>query len=228
MANRKQSRGACVFCGKEMTKGGLSKHFKTCGKRAEATQIANHKAGKVEPIYHLKIEDLYSSDFWLHLEMRGSASLKKLDSYLRAIWLECCGHLSHFAIGGSWDGRELPISSKAHMIFKPGVELIHLYDYGTTSETKVTVVDMREGKPFSSNPIFLMGRNFIPEVVCMECSAPATWLCIECMYEDDTPGWLCDSHAENHPHDNYGEPMPVVNSPRFGMCGYDGPAEPPY
>ena len=34
------------------------------------------------------------------LEMRGSATLAKLDDYLRAIWLECCGYLSGFTIGG--------------------------------------------------------------------------------------------------------------------------------
>jgi hypothetical protein len=228
MANRKQSRGACVFCGKEMTKGGLSRHLKSCEKRAEATTQANHKAGKVEPIYHLKVEDVYARDFWLHLEMRGSARLESLDSYLRAIWLECCGHLSHFAIGGGWDGRELPIKSKARSVFNPGVELIHLYDYGTTSETRVTVMDVRDGKPLSKRPIFLMARNFAPEVVCGECGEPANWLCIECIYEDEELGWLCDAHAEDHPHDDYGEPIPVVNSPRLGMCGYDGPAEPPY
>jgi len=37
--------------------------------------------------------------------MRGSATLAKLDDYLRAIWLECCGHLSKFTIGG-WGGGE--------------------------------------------------------------------------------------------------------------------------
>ena len=30
------------------------------------------------------------------------------------------------------------------------------------------------------------------------------------------------------PHDNYREPIPVVNSPRMGRCGYTGPAEPIY
>jgi hypothetical protein len=228
MANRKQSRGTCVFCGKEMSKGGLSRHLQTCEKRQEATTKADHKSGKVEPIFHLKIEDAYSSDFWLHLEMRGSASLKSLDSYLRAIWLECCGHLSHFAVGGGWDGRELPITSKGSNIFRPGLELTHLYDYGTTSETKVTVIEVRQGKSLSNHPIFLMSRNATPEVECKECGAPAKWLCIECLYDEDEPGWLCDEHAEDHPHDNYGEPIPLVNSPRLGMCGYDGPAEPPY
>ncbi|CAN1210013.1 hypothetical protein TUMEXPCC7403_07445 [Tumidithrix helvetica PCC 7403] len=51
--------------------------------------------------------------------------------------------------------------------------------------------------------------------------------CIECQLEEDTSGLLCDRHTKNHPHDNYGEPLPLVNSPRMGMCGYDGSANPP-
>jgi len=31
------------------------------------------------------VQDIYDKDFWLDLEMVGSASLDKLDKYLRAI-----------------------------------------------------------------------------------------------------------------------------------------------
>ena len=73
-----------------------------------------------------------------------------------------------------------------------------------------------------------MSRNELPKVSCIECEQMAQWLCIECQYEDESPGFLCDHHVKNHPHTNYGEPLPLVNSPRLGMCGYEGPAEPPY
>lgn len=228
MARKKQTKGACVFCGREMTKGGLSRHLKTCAKRQTAIADADAGKGKIENIYHLKVQDAWGGDYWLHLEMRASAKLIDLDDYLRAIWLECCGHLSHFAVGGGWSGQELPIESKVGSIFKPGLALTHLYDYGTTSETNIKVVDVRQGKPLTAKPIYLMARNFLPDFKCKECGAMATWLCMECIYEEDELGWLCDEHAEDHPHDSYGEPFPVVNSPRLGMCGYDGPAEPPY
>lgn len=99
---------------------------------------------------------------------------------------------------------------------------------GTSSETLIKAVGEREGNPLSPHPIFLMARNDEPEAHCIECGQPASWLCIECLYETEGPGTLCDEHAENHPHHNYGEPMPLLNSPRTGMCGYEGPAEPPY
>ncbi len=227
MARKKQTRGKCTFCGREMTKGGLSKHLRTCPQRTGASGKIDPEPDKEQAIYHLQVQDAWQGDFWLHLEMRGSATLEDLDHYLRAIWLECCGHMSQFSIGG-WRGNEISKNRRVEQVFRPGLELTHIYDFGTESETRIKMVDARNGKPLTSHPIFLMARNDQLEAQCVECGKPASRLCIECVYEMDEPGTLCDTHAENHPHDNYGEPMPLVNSPRTGMCGYDGPAEPPY
>ncbi len=182
---------------------------------------------KKERLYHLRVQDAWRDDFWLDLEVRGSATLQHLDHYLRASWLECCEHLSQFSIGG-WEGSEIPKKRRIDQVFAPGVELTHIYDFGTSSETLIKFVAVREGEPTTSRPIALMARNSPPEASCIECGQPATRLCIECVYEENKWGTLCDRHARTHPHDDYGEPFPLVNSPRLGMCGYDGPAEPPY
>jgi len=228
MSNRKQSRGACAYCGQEVAKGGMSKHLSSCAKRQQMIAESDQKSGAQERLYHLRVQAAYNSDFWLDLEVRGTAKLKDLDRYLRGIWLECCGHMSQFSFGG-WSGDEISMARSVERVFvERGTELTHIYDFGTSSETLLKLVAVREGKPTTPHPIALMARNLMPEAVCIECGQPATWLCIECLYENDSPGFLCDEHAENHPHDDYGEPMPLVNSPRVGMCGYDGPAEPPY
>lgn len=109
---------------------------------------------------------------------------------------------------------------KAGSIFEPGLVLRHLYDFGTTSETDIKVVGLREGKAASKHPIALLARNQMPPAVCQECGQPAKWLCIECLYEENKTGHLCNEHVEEHPHENYGEPMPLLNSPRTGMCGF--------
>jgi hypothetical protein len=227
MGRKKQTRGKCAFCGREMTRGGLVRHLKACDQRAEAIEQANQKPGEARRIYHLQVQDAWEGDYWLHLEMDGDATLEDLDYYLRIIWLECCGHLSRFSIGG-WGSDEIPMGMKADRVFRPGLELTHIYDFGTSSETLVRVVDVREGRPLSSHPIFLMARNNPPEILCKECDEPAAWLCMECIYEYDESGLLCEAHAKDHPHDDYGGPLPICNSPRTGMCGYEGPAEPPY
>jgi hypothetical protein len=190
--------------------------------------MANAKGADEQKLYHLLVHDAGLGAFWLHLEMNGEATLKKLDDYLRTIWLDCCGHLSHFAIGDGWRGSKVGMSRKAGQLFSPGLELTHLYDYGTTSETVVKVVGMRAGRPLTKHPIALMARNQIPAAPCKECGEQAKFLCLECLYEEDESGLLCAKHAEDHPHHNYGEPLPFVNSPRVGMCGDVSPAEPPY
>jgi hypothetical protein len=205
----------------------VARHLDKCPKRLEALQAATTSDRPVETLWHLRIQDAYAKEFWLDLEMVGSASLDKLDKYLRAIWLECCGHLSQFTIGG-WQGMVIGKARKADSAFKPGLVLRHQYDFGSTSETDIRVVDARQGMPTSKHPIALLARNVMPEAVCQECGQPAKWLCIECIYEEEKAGLLCDEHGEEHPHDNYGGPVMLFNSPRVGMCGYEGPAEPPY
>ena len=224
---RKQSKGTCVYCGKELSKAGITKHLATCPKRQEAINAAEKKKGTPELLYHLRIQDDYRSEYWLDLEMRGSKSLKDLDTYLRQIWLECCGHMSQFSLGGAFV-HEVGMRRKISEVLEPGSQLTHVYDFGTSSETTVKCVEVREGNPLTTKPIVLMARNNMPEYPCIECGQPATHLCMECMIEDGTEGTLCDKHTNNHPHDNYGEPIPLVNSPRMGMCGYSGPADPPY
>ncbi len=230
MARQKQNRGACAFCGKDYTRAGMTKHLAACKDRKAAVQKADASKRKSQPIYHLIVYDAFDkANYWLHLEMNGAAELEDLDRYLRYIWLECCGHMSTF-FGGKQAYRdpELDMAAEARGVFSQLGQLLHIYDFGTSSETMVEVANVREGRPMTKNPIFLMARNHPPEYPCMECEKPAQYLCMECQIEEDESGLLCDAHIEGHPHDDYGEPMPIVNSPRIGMCGYDGPAEPPY
>ena len=74
MARKQQSRGKCGFCGKEMTRGGMLKHLATCAARQHAIGEADGGRGVIEPIYHLQVRDAWGGDYWLNLEMPGSAN----------------------------------------------------------------------------------------------------------------------------------------------------------
>jgi hypothetical protein len=101
-----------MACGKEFSKAGMTRHFDVCPDRGINLKAIEAGEFPVETIWHLRVQDAYAKDFWLDLEMRGSATLEKLDQYLRAIWLECCGHLSEFIIGG-WGGSKIGKARKA-------------------------------------------------------------------------------------------------------------------
>ena len=92
------------------------------------------------------------------------------------------------------------------------------YDYGTTTELKLKVISEREVEA-KGKAIQVLARNTPPLILCNVCGKPATEVCAQCIYDDE--GWLCDDCAEEH---ECGEEMllPVVNSPRVGMCAYTG------
>lgn len=224
--NEGKTEGVCVFCGRRSGRGGMSRHLQTCAARKAAVHAADEARGDEETLIHLQVQDAAGGAFWMHLEVRGGATLTKLDEYLRAIWLECCGHMSRFTRGG-WRGGEVPMSRKAGDVLGEGVVLAHEYDFGSTTETTVKVVAARRGRPLGRHPVLLMARNEMPAMPCAECGAPGTRLCVECM-EEMVDAVLCEAHAATHPHEDYGDPLALVNSPRLGVCGYEGPAEPPY
>lgn len=229
MAKRELPKGKCYFCQEVMTRRKLFNHLKMgkCAKRDEAIEKAEKSTRGKQKLFHLRAKLQYALDFWLDLEVKGSAKLEDLDHYLREIWLECCGHLSEFSLGDFFND-EISMKAKIEDVFKNEKEIYHSYDFGTTSETVVELISVREGKPLSNNPVFLMSRNEMPEEKCLECEKTATHICIECLYEN-RKGWVyCDEHTEEHSCDNYGEPIELVNSPRLGACGYEGPADPPY
>jgi hypothetical protein len=161
----------------------------------------------------------------MHLEVRADATLKTLDAFLRSIWLECCGHMSQFFIDGeayvSSAARELDANSMnaiLEKVLRPGMTASYEYDFGTTTELRLRVIAERDGER-RREAIQLLARNIPPVIPCSACGNEATHVCSQCIYEDE--GWLCDACVSTH---ECGDEMllPVVNSPRVGMCGYAG------
>jgi hypothetical protein len=210
----------------------MSKHLATCEQRQAAWQklSADAKAKPVK-VFHLLVSGAYATDYWIHLDMPAKATLQELDQFLRDTWLECCGHLSRFSIDGvgyaSYPMEEFDekgMGSRLEKVLEPGMEFEHEYDYGSTTELTLKVVGVREG-PFKGNAVQVMARNEMPVWQCQVCGKNvATEICVECIYNDE--GLLCDKCAKKH---KCGEEMllPVVNSPRVGVCGYTGD-EPAY
>ena len=167
--------------------------------------------------------------YWLHLEASANAALDDLDAFLRDTWLECCGHLSAFKIGGrsfssnpdpaGWWTDDEGTDTKLGKVLSPGMTFSYEYDFGSTTELTIKVASEREG-PATGEPVKLLARNDAPEIPCSYCGKPASSVCAECVWEPDA-GWVCDECARGHP---CGEEMflPVVNSPRVGVCGYAG------
>jgi Plasmid pRiA4b ORF-3-like protein len=209
----------------------MNRHLETCKQRAtlEAAQEKQPK-GQTTPHLHLLVEGRYLPMYWMHLNVPASAMLKTLDQFLRDIWLECCGHLSAFEIDGVrytvdegldeyvWGDRQKHMRVRLDTVLHPGKRYSYEYDFGSTTELVVKVISEHEARA-EKEPIQVLARNTMPWLTCDVCEKLATSMCSECKYEGK--GYLCDTCAKEH---SCGEEMllPVVNSPRAGVCGYPG------
>lgn len=219
--------GVCAYCGAEVTRASAPKHLAKCKERVAALKSKTKKRSVFkEEVFYIRAEATYLPEFWLDFEVRGDATLEDIDQYLRAIWLACCAHMSAFSLGG-WGTPQLAKENFVGDVFRHKAKIMHVYDFGTESWTTLKRISMREGQLTTNKPISLMVRNKLPDIRCIECGASAEWLCMQCVVEDEVMGFLCRMHTKTHDHDEYGK-VKVVNSPRIGMCGYTGPAKPPY
>jgi len=100
---------------------------------------------------------------------------------------------------------------------KKGVVFEYEYDFGTTTTLKLAVVGERKGK---SKRISVLARNKPVEYKCGSCGAKATLVCAQCTFDIDKVVF-CNKCAKKH---ECGEEamLKIVNSPRTGMCGYEG------
>ena len=240
---RRTSRGVCALCKAETGKAQITRHLEK--HLAEKDAAPGLHAAR----FHLRVEGAYSPEYWLHLDVRADATLDTLDTYLRRIWLECCGHLSAFTIGETRyedtrldpgeeeedeEGSGGDLAGLLPAFFRPptkrmtvplaqaltpGLVFRHEYDFGSTTELKIRVLSAHVGDG-TEDAVLLLARNVAPETLCENCEQPAVWLGVD---EEGEYRELCGKCAKRMKLDEW--LLPVVNSPRAGVCGYEGPAE---
>ncbi|MDR2529929.1 MAG: hypothetical protein LBC65_00105 [Oscillospiraceae bacterium] len=189
------SNGNCFVCGE------------TTGKIAMKNHIIKKHGNGDEECCLIKAEGAYDKNYWLLFSVPLDAPMSSVDKFLRRIWCECCGHLSAFRYGGREFGKTRKVSA-----LEIGSTLYYEYDFGSTTEILLTVVD-KISRPKQREKVQLLARNVPLADICDNCGKPAAYvdawerelLCAECAAKVDEDALL-----------------PVVNSPRCGECAYDG------
>ena len=240
MNSRRQSHGLCALCGHRAAKAAMARHLAVC--------VPAHDVAEAAPatLFRLRVEAPEDRLYWLDVEVKADARLRALDQFLREVWLECCGHMSAFTIGGvryeiaaptadwsfdSLDGPRLrSMNAKLGDAASPELVFHYEYDFGSTTGLRLKVASAREGR-IGRRQLRLLARNAPATWLCAVCSAPATELCAFCLdgLEDIL---FCKDHARVHVAGAHEEDeaalLPLVNSPRMGVCGYTGPQDDRY
>jgi hypothetical protein len=220
------SFGICQLCGERASKAAMTRHLASCGPSHDS------RSGSPCELLYLRAEAKGAPRFWINLEIKADSPLRKLDDLLRKVWLECCGHMSAFEIGGlrysvvvdnefGVDRNERSMNAKVSHILRAGQRFSYEYDFGSTTYLTLRVLGARRGvvgRPAAR----LLARNEPPVWACAVCGDPATLVCPFCVYERDP--FCCPKHAAEHECGDGHAFLPVVNSPRMGVCGYTGEA----
>lgn len=238
--SRPTSTGICLLCEQGYSRAGMGRHLRACRKKALARERGGDKPGKrTGGSLHIGVEDRHNPRYWMHLEVPQELGLSRLDGFLRILWLECCGHLSAFYISGEmyqsgdkdWfsdfgDFGGPPVKdmkSAIGQVLSQGQGFTYDYDFGSTTELSLRVIG--ELAPKLRDGIQLLAINDPPRITCHVCrKAKADVICVECGFDDfgnPDPGGLCDECQGKHGCDEMMY-LPVVNSPRVGVCGYVG------
>ena len=182
------------------------------------------------------VTDDVPATYWLYIRIRKTATLRDVDDLIRRTWVECCGHLSAFSAGGvtytsedDGGGGGAPgtktMGENAAAVIGKGGAVGYEYDLGTTTGLVVKSAGACSAAGMRRKAE-VVARNGDLDLVCGACGkAPPTLVCTECVWGEQSP-LLCKKCSKEHEHE--GEPadpalyLPVVNSPRMGMCAYTG------
>ena len=238
---RSVSRGTCHLCGKEFSKSTIARHLNQCWVALTAQETHDKRTLASTRFFRLVVEGRDLPEYWLHLDIRADATLEDLDDFLRRTWLECCGHLSAFTVGetryrweppGGFDDDDFfdslgDVFGMAHEIrmditladaLAPGLTFEYEYDFGDTTELKLRVLSEHE-EPTRRKNLRVLARNEPPLSPCLECGEPANWIG---QYGDSyAPRTICEDCIEKKGFTD-AQLLPLVNSPRTGVCGYTG------
>jgi hypothetical protein len=111
------------------------------------------------------------------------------------------------------------MSTKIGLAFSQvGAKGTYDYDFGSTTRLTLKVTAAREGR-IGRAAVRVLARNDPPAWTCGACGQPATLVC--CAHETDDSPFVCAVHKRSHRCPD-GAFLPIVNSPRMGVCGYVG------
>ncbi len=206
------SEGKCIYCNEIVSQNKIIKHL-----AKHLAVLEKEKSDEKEKGFHLSIK---AGEMFLEVVVRGSATFQTLDNFLRNIWVDCCGHMSNFR----HKNFNISTSEKFFRVLSPKLKFEYIYDYGSTTSFTITVAGVYQLNPKEN--VVLLSRNEPLKIMCDVChKRPATTLCSVHLYESEE-SFFCESCAVKHEKkcDDFADyaAMPVVNSPRMGVCGYEG------
>ena len=208
--------GTCNLCNETVPGNRIRRHLLRCVQARTGLKPSHDPLRKDRRRTALKTAYIsvrsQEQPHWLELGVRCDATLNELDKFLRALWLECCGHLSHFKVNGVTYSVMVPMPGERHR-FDPMDEeeagwrhmgksvnaaipvltkFEHEFDYGSPTELELEHVavfgELVQGlaptQPWHGGKVVILARNHSLRA-CLRCRRPAQWKSVPDYDEDE-------------------------------------------
>lgn len=209
-----------------------------CGAKRAASRMVPHMKKHMADAFGdpdrfaIRIDQGPGGPFWMYVQVSTEATFGVLDRFLRAVWMECCGHFSEFTVGGRPAGKRKRLSAA----LSDGSEFEYRYDMGDATELRLTVIGrsarimdlggwVRNDAYFP--PPMVVGEGKVRIVAlhdavrynCEKCGNEASYVCPQCIH--DGTGACCGACAPDHKCGN-DMLLATAQSPRVGSCSFEG------
>ena len=109
-------------------------------------------------------------------------------------------------------------------VLKVGQKFSYEYDFGSSTDLTLKVLSEREGanqnEDEDEDTIEILAQNIEPVMLCKVCGKPAKF--VVGGYFDVEENAFCSKKCVKKSGEDAEMLLPVVNSPRVGVCGYTG------
>ena len=90
-----KTNGTCPVCNSCFSKTKMKAHPELC-KQKQAT--SSDKQKPTQKVFQILVEGGFLHEYRIYFKVPANIKLKRIDTFLRKTWVECCGHLSAFTI----------------------------------------------------------------------------------------------------------------------------------
>lgn len=212
--------GQCRICGGVYTATGMTSHIKK--HIARTTNTSGY--------YVIRIDAGRGNPFWMYVIADADIAFDELDQFLRSMWLECCGHPSHFVVYDKVQPEFIPdMGARLSDVLHDRTRFAHYYDSTVLRLGVVRMcgqiysgvddpsVDERFDNVPSKYNIIVLALHDRVMFRCRSCKRESATVCSGFTMTGE--GVLCMDCARLH--DQATENMRwALQSPRSGQCLY--------
>ena len=200
----------CKFCNKKFGIKAINDHLSVC-----IQNFVDDKSGYL--IEFISTNYITNKTYQMFVIFGTKCKFSHIDTFLRNIWCECCGHMSTLDVFEEVNKNKTQSVKFNTLIskYENAKQFIYSYDMGSTTDIYFRIIKKLEGTNKNTD-IELLYRNEPFKVKChnyKKCKEYATNIYYDELYCND-----CKNNIDEEEQELI---LKLSNSPRTGICAFE-------